>query len=98
VRNDGGNREPIVEVQLTSRVSNRSAVGAKIEVRAGSLKQKLETYAASPGSGPRRHHLRLNKRAGPDSVRGVAAGIVQAETENRKRESIGSLSVFRSRA
>jgi len=51
-RNDGGNRNRSLKVQLTSRVSNRSAVGAKIETRAGSLKQKLETYAASPAPAP----------------------------------------------
>ena len=48
-RNDGGNRNRSLKVQLTGKVSNRSAVGTKVEARAGSLRQKLETYAAAPG-------------------------------------------------
>jgi tetratricopeptide (TPR) repeat protein len=44
-RNDGGNRYRSLKVQLSARVSNRSAVGAKVEIRAGSLSQQLETVA-----------------------------------------------------
>jgi len=94
-RNDGGNRNRSLKVQLTSRVSNRSAVGAKIETRAGSLKQKLETYAASPAPAPADIIFGLNKRTGADSVRVLwPAGIVQAETEIASAKSIGSLSVL----
>jgi Tfp pilus assembly protein PilF len=82
LRNDGGNRNPSLRVQLTSRVSNRSAVGAKIEARAGSLKQKLETYAVTPAPAPSDIIFGLDKRAGVDAVRVLwPAGIVQAETE-----------------
>ena len=48
LRNEGGNRNRSIKVDLHGHVSNRSAVEAKIEMRAGSLYQKLETYAASP--------------------------------------------------
>ncbi len=80
-RNDGGNRNRSLRVQLTSRVSNRSAVGAKIEARAGSLKQKLETYAATPAPAPSDIIFGLDKRGGVDAVRLLwPAGTVQAET------------------
>src|SRR6185369_10869321 len=39
-RNDGGNRNASLKLRLTSRISNRSAAGAKTEPRAGSLRQK----------------------------------------------------------
>ncbi|HYY41296.1 MAG TPA: VCBS repeat-containing protein, partial [Pyrinomonadaceae bacterium] len=48
LRNDGGNRNRSIHVRLAGRVSNRSAVEAKVELRAGSLQQRLETYAACP--------------------------------------------------
>jgi len=95
-RNDGGNRNRSLKVQLTSRVSNRSAVGAKIEVRAGSLKQKLETYSTNPAPAPADIIFGLDKRGDADAVRILwPAGIVQAETQTEGGKSIGSLNVFR---
>ncbi|HEX2270464.1 MAG TPA: FG-GAP-like repeat-containing protein, partial [Pyrinomonadaceae bacterium] len=44
-RNDGGNANRSLRVGLAGRVSNRTGVGAKIEIRSGSLAQKLETYS-----------------------------------------------------
>ncbi|MDX6444501.1 MAG: hypothetical protein QOH71_1575 [Blastocatellia bacterium] len=82
LRNDGGNRNHSVKVDLRGRVSNRSAVEAKIEMRAGSLFQKLETYSASPAPAPADLIFGLGRRAQPDAVRVIwPAGIVQAETE-----------------
>jgi Tfp pilus assembly protein PilF len=81
-RNDGGNRNQSVRVRLEGKVSNRSGVGAKVEARSGSLKQKLETYSASPAPAPSGVVFGLGKRAGVDAVRVLwPAGIVQAETE-----------------
>jgi Tfp pilus assembly protein PilF len=81
-RNDGGNTNRSLRVALTGRVSNRSGVGTKIEVRAGSLAQKLETYAASPAPAPADIVFGLGKRTAVDAVRVLwPAGIVQAETE-----------------
>lgn len=90
-RNDGGNRNRSLKLQLTSRVSNRSAAGAKIEMRAGSLKQKIETYAAAPAPAPADIIFGLDKRAGADAVRVLwPAGIAQAETELAGATNIGS--------
>ena len=81
-RNDGGNRNRSVRVQLAGRVSNRSAVAAKIETRAGSLWQKLETYAASPAPAPADVVFGLGARDKVDAVRVIwTSGIVQAETQ-----------------
>ena len=81
-RNDGGNTNRSVRVNLAGKVSNRSGVGSKIEVRAGSLAQKLETYSASPAPAPADVVFGLGKRTSVDAVRVLwPAGIVQAETE-----------------
>ncbi|HKR00397.1 MAG TPA: FG-GAP-like repeat-containing protein [Pyrinomonadaceae bacterium] len=81
-RNDGGNLNRSLRVNLLGKVSNRSAVGAKVEARAASLVQKLETYSASPAPAPSDLIFGLGKRSGADAVRVLwPAGIVQAETE-----------------
>jgi hypothetical protein len=84
-RNDGGNRNHSLRVKLTGKVSNRSSVGTKIEMRAGSLLQKIETSSASPAAGPADVLFGLGKRPTADAVRVIwPAGIVQAETEIAK--------------
>jgi tetratricopeptide (TPR) repeat protein len=84
-RNDGGNRNRSVRVQLSGKVSNRSAVGAKVELRAGSLQQKLETYSASPAPAPADVLFGLGSREKADVVRIIwPSGVVQAETEFTK--------------
>ena len=88
-RNDGGNANRSLHVGLSGRVSNRSGVGTKIEVRAGSLAQKLETYSASPAPAPADIVFGLGKRAAIDAVRVLwPAGIVQAETEIANNKSV----------
>ena len=80
-RSDGRSRAHSLRVRLTSRVSNRAAVGAKIEMRAGSLRQQLETYAATPAPAPADVVFGLGDRAGADVVRVLwPSGILQAET------------------
>jgi tetratricopeptide (TPR) repeat protein len=82
LRNDGGNRNHSVAVNLHGRVSNKSAVEVKVEMWAGSLRQKLETYAASPAPAPADLVFGLGSREKPDAVRVIwPAGIVQAETD-----------------
>jgi tetratricopeptide (TPR) repeat protein len=69
-------------LQLQGRVSNKTAIGAKIDLRVGSLAQKLETYSASPMPAPSQIHFGLGKRQKPDAVRIIwTSGIVQAETD-----------------
>src|SRR5215471_1279876 len=81
-RNDAGNSNHTIRVNLAGKVSNRSGVGAKVEVRAGSLWQKLETSAATPAPVPADVIFGLGKRAAPDAVRVLwPSGIVQAEIE-----------------
>ncbi len=81
-RNGAGNHNHSLRVNLSGKVSNRSAVGAKIEARAGSLVQKLETYSAWPSPAPADISFGLGKRETVDAVRILwPAGIVQAETE-----------------
>ncbi|MFN2579269.1 MAG: FG-GAP-like repeat-containing protein [Pyrinomonadaceae bacterium] len=92
LRNDGGNRNHSIKIDLQGRISNKSAVEAKVEMRAGSLYQKLETYSASPAPAPADLIFGLGKREKPDVVRVLwPAGIVQAETEFAGHQEIGNL-------
>ena len=80
-RNDGGSRQASVKVRLAPRVSNRSAMGAKIEVRAGSLRQRMQAIVATPPVTPTDFVFGLGPRARADVVRVLwPAGILQAET------------------
>ena len=93
-RNDGGNKNHSLRVNLAGKVSNRSGVGAKIEVRAGSLTQKLETYSAYPAPAPADIIFGLGKRRTADVVRVLwPAGIVQAETPSAGQTAALTLSV-----
>ena len=89
LRNEGGNRNHSVAVNLRGRISNKSAVETKVEMRAGSLWQKLETYSASPAPAPADVIFGLGKREKPDAVRVIwPAGIVQAETEFASQKEV----------
>ena len=82
-RNDGGNRNRSLRVGLAGKVSNRGGVGAKVEVRAGSLRQKIESYSASPAPAPSDVVFGLGQRAAADAVRILwPSGVVQAETQS----------------
>ncbi|MDQ3751123.1 MAG: FG-GAP-like repeat-containing protein [Acidobacteriota bacterium] len=82
LRNDGGNTNKSLTVSLQGRASNKTGIGAKIDVRVGSLAQKLESYSASPAPAPSDIHFGLGRREKPDAVRVVwTSGIIQAETE-----------------
>ena len=78
--NQGGGPNHLARVRLAGLVSNRSAIGAKVEMRAGSLRQKLETYSATPPPAPADLVFGLGARAAADAVRVLwPAGILQTE-------------------
>lgn len=82
LRNDGGNHNRAFALQLAGRVSNRGAVGVKVDIRAGSLRQKIETSASVPMAAPADVVFGLGARSAPDAVRVIwVSGIVQTETE-----------------
>jgi len=82
LRNDGGNKNTSLRIALTGRVSNRNGIGTKVETRAGSLVQKLETSATTPAIAPADISFGLGKRSAVDAVRLLwPSGVVQAETE-----------------
>ena len=90
LKNDGGSRQASLRVRLSGKVSNRSAVGSKIELRAGSLRQKLETSSAWPAAAPSDLVFGLGSRAAADVVRVIwPAGIVQAELPPAAAPSAG---------
>jgi Flp pilus assembly protein TadD len=79
-RNDGGEKSRSLAVHLAGRVSNRSGVGAKVEVYAGSLRQKLETSAATPPVAPVDVVFGLGRREQADAVRVLwPSGTLQTE-------------------
>ena len=74
-RNSGDSRNRYVRVQLKGRVSNRSGVGSKVQIRAGSLTQRMETSAASPAVAPADVVFGLGRRTGARRrPRAVAVG------------------------
>jgi tetratricopeptide (TPR) repeat protein len=84
-RNDSRGRQSLT-VRLSARVSNRSAIGAKVDIRAGSLRQRIETIAATPAAAPADIVFGLGARPAADVVRVLwPAGILQAETTLRSR-------------
>ena len=81
LRNDGDGGHASLRVQLAARVSNRSGIGAKVEIRAGSLRQVLEVSSSSPAVAPSYTAFGLGPRTSADVVRVLwPSGILQAET------------------
>jgi Tfp pilus assembly protein PilF len=67
-------------VRLAGLVSNRNGVGSKVTLRAGSLRERLETSAATPPAGPADLVFGLGARTVADAVRVLwPAGILQTE-------------------
>jgi Flp pilus assembly protein TadD len=79
--NEGGNRNRSFALRLEGRASNKAGVGARIDLRAGSLRQSLQTSAAVPMASPADVLFGLGAREAPDAVRVIwISGIVQTET------------------
>ncbi len=75
-------RPQSIRVRLDARVSNRGAVGAKVELRAGSLRDRFEVSAATPPAAPADVVFGLGRRARADVVRVLwPSGILQAESD-----------------
>ena len=80
-RNDGGNARKTLRVALTGRPSNHGGLGAKIEVRAGSLYGRIETAASTPAITPADALFGLGPREAADVVRVLwPSGILQTVT------------------
>ena len=98
LQNSGGaNRSEIIRLQ--GRVSNRTGIGAKVDLRSGSLSQKLETYSTSPMPAPSQIHFGLGKREKTDAVRVIwSSGVVQAEVdfpEKGKADTAKNFQIFK---
>ena len=71
-----------VRIALKGLSSNRLGIGSKVQVRAGSLRSRLETSAATPPAAPADLVFGLGRRSGADAIRIVwPSGILQAEVE-----------------
>ena len=80
-RTDGAGTNRSIRVRLKGRVSNRSGVGSKVQIRAGSLEQRLEVSATTPAVAPADLIFGLGNRAGADVIRVLwPSGVVQAES------------------
>lgn len=78
----GNGSKRSLRVNLSARVSNAGGVGAKVEILAGSLRQKIETVAATPAPAPSDVQIGLGERTSVDTVRVLwPAGIIQSEME-----------------
>jgi Tfp pilus assembly protein PilF len=81
-RNDGGSTNRSLQIRLTGRVSNRGGVGSKVDIRSGSLRQRLESSAATPMAAPADLRFGLGTRTAADNVRVLwPSGTLQTEIE-----------------
>ncbi len=79
-KNSGDSLNQTLRLDLAGRVSNRVGIGAKVEVRAGSLRGRLDVTSATPSVAPVDVVFGLGPRAKADVVRVLwPSGIVQAE-------------------
>jgi hypothetical protein len=92
LRNDDRQQNRSVRVRLAPRVSNRSAVGAKVDLRAGALRQRLEVTRSAPPVAPSDLVFGLGRRATADVARVLwPAGILQAELTPADPQTISEL-------
>ena len=69
-----------LRVSLRGTASNRLGIGAKVQLRAGSLSTRLDTASTTPPVGPADLVFGLGSRPGADVIRVLwPSGIVQAE-------------------
>ena len=88
----GDRRHLTVRVRLDARVSNRSGIGARIELRAGSLRHAFESSAAIPPAAPADIVFGAGQRSRADAVRVLwPSGILQAEVDPAARMTVVEL-------
>jgi tetratricopeptide (TPR) repeat protein len=79
---NGASANRSIKIGLGGRVSNRGGVGVKLDLRAGALRQRIETSSTTPAVAPADVVFGLGARPSPDAVRILwTSGIVQTETE-----------------
>ncbi len=84
LRNDGGNRNHYVKLNLAGAHDNKAGIGAKVEIRSGGMWQKAEVtgncgYLTQGGA---EIILGLGERSRADSIRILwPSGVLQAELE-----------------
>jgi hypothetical protein len=84
LRNDGGSARSSLALDAVGKGSNRSGIGAKVEVKAGRLWQKLEVAAGAGylSGGPTRLYLGLGEHASAETVRVLwPSGVLQDELD-----------------
>ena len=85
-RNDVGTRNRSLRVQLEGRVSNRSAVGSTIQIRAGSLGARTETSSTTPRMRIERY-LRIDRRDQRELALAHIGRAVEVHVARRKHSS-----------
>lgn len=91
-RNSGDPDRRSLRVELSGLVSNKSGVGAKVQVRAGSLSSRIEVAATSPSVAPADIVFGLGRRFGGDVVRVLwPSGILQAEVAELSAGTVAAL-------
>ncbi len=79
-RNSGQSPNRTLRVELAGLVSNSAGIGAKIQVRAGSLSSRAEVSATTPAVAPVDVVFGVGRRAGAEVVRVLwPSGVLQAE-------------------
>ena len=83
--NGGDSRNGSLRIALRGLASNRAGVGAKVQLRAGSLSSRLETSAATPAAAPADLVFGLGPRPGADVARVLwPSGTLQAEVPEQE--------------
>ena len=89
--NSGDSGNGSLRVRITGLASNRVGVGAKVQMRAGSLRTRLETSAVTPPVAPADLVFGLGPREGADVVRVLwPSGILQAEVAETEADADGA--------
>ena len=79
-RNEGGSARAALRIALVPRVSNKSAAGARVEIKAGSLRGTREYALTTPAIAPADVLFGLGARSTADVVRVLwPSGILQSE-------------------